>query len=689
MHTAANLLSEIKVDINRKFSDYLITPVGLLVTCFLAYGVLAPWLGFYLDDWYIVYYQKLFGAGGFINFFRGDRPLLAYVYMVIVPILRDSRIGWQLFSVFTHWLAVVSFWYLLVILMPKQKTTVSIVAFLFAVYPGFQFQWFSVMYSQVYLLMSVYFLSYILMVFAVKKKHGKVSMMLAAFLTAIVGIIPMEYFYGLELIRPIVLWIAIDRSEQSKAQRIKQTVFYWLPFLAIFLGFPFFRSLYSHSYSYQINILKNIRQSPFKVIIALLSRTFWTILDANLTVWGNLVLLFKRNLLTSASILMCILMLLGFLISYLTLKKQTVLDGNNGLLMNGKILIGLGVFASLVAMIPFVAASFEVSLKFPYNRFLLSLAPGASLFLTGIIIQFIHTQRQKLILGSVLIGLATGSQFLVARSFLLYWDQQQDFFWQLTWRVPQMRPNTVLVTYDLNFAKYFSGNSLSAPLNFIYAPGNRTNTLPFMILMTSSPQVTVIRAYKSNIPINYSFRSLTFTGNTSSMVVFYKPGDGCLQVLSQDDIPDEFTMDSTNSFYFSSIIPLSNLNRIITQPATPSVPPEQYFGKENKNKWCYYFEKASLALQIGNLNQVVNIYQKADHAGLKPGFPDEWFPLIEAYIRLGQIDNAVAVTKGIKDLNNTNHAGVCYIWSQLSISNNFDSGNMQKTKELLSWAHCK
>jgi hypothetical protein len=689
MHTAANLLSEIKVHINRKFPDYLITPLGLLATCILAYGVLAPWLGFYLDDWYIIYYQKLFGAGGFINFFRGDRPLLAYVYMVIVPILRDSRIGWQLFAVFTHWLAVVSFWYLLVILMPKQKTTASIVAFLFAVYPGFQFQWFSVMYSQVYLLMSVYFLSYILMVLAVKKEHGKVPLMIGAFLSAIVGIIPMEYFYGLELVRPFVLWIAIENSRQAKAQRIKQAVFYWIPFLTILIGFPFFRSLYSHSYSYQINIIKNIRHSPFKAIIDLVGQTFWTILDANLTVWSNLVLLFKRNYLTSASILMGMIMLLGVLISYLILKRQTVLDGNSGMLMNGNILIGLGVFASLVAMIPFVAASFEVSLKFPYNRFLLSLAPGASIFLTGIIIQFIHTPRQKIILVSVLIGLATGSQFLVARSFLLYWNQQQDFFWQLTWRMPQLRPNTLLVTYGLNFAKYFSDTSLSAPLNLIYAPGNRSNTLPFMILMTSSPQVTAIHAYKNNIPINYSFRSLTFTGNTSSMVAFYKPNEGCLQVLSQDDIPDEFSMDSTNSFYLSPIIPLSNLNRIITQPATPSVPPEQYFGKENKNEWCYYFEKASLALQIGNLNQVVSLYQKAEHAGLKPGSPYEWLPLIEAYIRLGQIDNAVAVTKGIKDLNNTNHAGVCYKWSRLSISNNFDSGNMQKTKELLSWAHCK
>jgi hypothetical protein len=675
--------------INRKYVDYLSVPFGLLVICFLAYGVLAPWLGFYLDDWYIIYCQKLFGAGGFINFFKGDRPLLAYVYMVIVPILKDSRIGWHLFAVFTHWLAVVSFWYLLMILMPKQKTTVSIVAFLFAVYPGFQFQWFSVMYSQVYLLMSVYFLSYILMVLAFKKEHGKVPLMLVALLSAIVGIIPMEYFYGLELIRPFVLWIAIDNSEQTKVQRIKQTVLYWLPFLAFFIGFPFLRSLYSHSYSYQIHIFNEIRHSPFSAIIHLSSRIFWSIFDANLTVWSNLVLLPKRNLLTFASVLMGMLMLSGFLISYLTLKKQIVLDGIGEMLVNGKTLMGFGVIASLGAMIPFVAASFDVSLQFPNNRFLLSLAPGASLFLTGIIIQFIHTQRQKIILCSVLIGLATGSQFLVARSFLLYWNGQKDFFWQLTWRAPQLKPNTVLVTHDLNFSKYYSGDSLSAPLNLIYAPGNRTNTLPYMILMTSGPQRSIISAYKNNLPINYSFRSLTFTGNTSSMVFFYKPSDGCLQVLSINDIHDEFLVNFTPGFSHASKIPLSNLDRIITQPTTPSVPPAQYFGKENRNQWCYFFEKASLALQIGNLDQVVSLYRKADSASFKPGSPYEWLPLIEAYIRLGQIDKAIGVTKRIKDLDQTNNAGVCYLWSRLSKNFNFDADNMQKTDDVLSWAHCR
>lgn len=676
------------IRLGRKYIDYWLIPFGLFVICILAYGVLAPWLGFYLDDWYIVYNQKLFGAQGFINFFRGDRPLFAYVYMVFVPLFKDSRLGWQLFAVFTHWLAVLSFWVLLRVLMPKQKMLAASAAFFFAVYPGFQCQWFSVMYSQVFLLMSVYILSYIFMVFAVIKEKGKILWLLAAVLCAMVGIIPMEYFYGLELIRPFVLWYAFGISRPPTAQRVRQTVFYWLPFLALFIGFPLLRSTFSRSYSYQINIFSKIFQSHFSVLKDLASQVFWAIFDASLTAWSNLALLFKRSMLSFTSVLMVLFILAGFIIAYLLLKKQTDQEEHGDTQLNGLALAGLGIFASLVAMIPFVVATFDVSLEFPNNRFLLSLAPGASLFLAGIITQFLRTQRQKLVLCSVLIGLAIGSQLLASRSFMLYWNQQKDFFWQLTWRAPQLKPNTALVTRDLNFARYFSGDSLSAPLNLIYAPENRTHTLPYLLLMTSSPQASAISAYKTNTPIHYSFRSLVFTGNTSSIVFFYKPSDGCLLVLSENDIHAEFLEKFFDTPAQSSRISLSNLDRIVTQPDSSRLPPARYFGKEDQNQWCYYFEKASLALQAASYDQVVNLYRRADNAGFAPGSPYEWLPLVEANIRLGQIDKAINITKRIKGLDETNHAGICDLWSRLSKNLDFNAAQIQATDELLSWARC-
>ncbi|MBA4384145.1 MAG: hypothetical protein C0410_05365 [Anaerolinea sp.] len=191
----------------------------------LSYGLLIPWLGFYLDDWYIILFQKYFSAENFQLFFKEDRPLFGYVYQVFVPIFKDSRIGWQLFAVFSHALAAVCFWFLLRKVMPQRRKLAAVGALFFAVYPGFQFHWFSVMYSQVYMLFAVYFLSFILMIEGARREKGRIWFTMGAMVCQFIGIAPQESFFGLELIRPIVLLVVMHDLYSSKSQRNKQASF--------------------------------------------------------------------------------------------------------------------------------------------------------------------------------------------------------------------------------------------------------------------------------------------------------------------------------------------------------------------------------------------------------------------------------------------------------------------------------
>jgi len=207
------------------WSNKFFFPAFLLGLTILTYGLLSFSLGFYLDDWYIALYQKYFGASGFIKFFEEDRPFLAYVYMLFLPIFKDSRAGWQIFAVITRWLATVSFWVLLNQLFPRLKKLWKFAAILFLVYPGFQFHWFAIMYSQVYLLMAIYFGSYLFMLKAFNQRKigfAYIGWTLAALVSLVVGIVPMEYFYGMELFRPIVLWLLLYRESRKPvtAQRL-------------------------------------------------------------------------------------------------------------------------------------------------------------------------------------------------------------------------------------------------------------------------------------------------------------------------------------------------------------------------------------------------------------------------------------------------------------------------------------
>jgi hypothetical protein len=345
--------------------------------------------------------------------------------------------------------------------------------------------------------------------------------------------------------------------------------------------------------------------------------------------------------------------------------------------------IGFSLLAVVGAMAPFIAGSFKVTLEYPNNRYLIALAAPACLLLAALVDGLFQTSNQKLVLLSLLMGLAVGSQFITARSYMLTWQAQQDFFWQLTWRAPALQPNTLLVSDDLPFSQHFSGPSLTAPLNLIFAPDSNSHEIPYLLLFETQ-QKDVLPELVAGNPLESSFRSFEFRGNTSDMVVFKKPADGCLRVYMPTDKPSENPLSPRAQFWLSAI-PLSNLERIIVDPETPAVPPAEYFGTENRDQWCYYFEKADLARQQQNWTETVSIYEEAASAGFEPFMDAEWLPLLDSYLHIGEFDKAVEITRLVEDKDETNTAGFCSLW-QAALT---DQSVTPFAQESISWLNCR
>lgn len=655
-------------------------PLNLLALCVLAYGLMIPWQGFYLDDWYIVLYQKYFGAGNFSQFFAQDRPLFGYVYQVFVPLFRDSRLAWQLFALAAHALAASMFWLLLNRLFPTQKKLAAIAAMLFAVYPGFQFHWFSVMYSQVFMMLSVFFLSFILMIESLKPGKGRGWLTAAALVCQVVSIVPQETFIGLEVIRPVVLGMVIWQQETLRSKRARKTLLAWLPYLAVLIAFLVYRLGSADQFSYKVSLFSELSSAPLSTLIRLISEAFWASVDSVLTTWVTLVNLLKRDLLTTVSLAMLAVVVAAAVCAFLALRSRP--EDEPSRQRNGWV-IGFSLLTILGAMAPFIAGSFKVTLDFPNNRYLIALAPPACLLLAALVDGLFQTRSQKLVLFTLLIGLAVGSQFITARSYMLTWQAQQDFFWQLTWRAPALKANTLLVSDDLPFSRYYSGPSLTAPLNLTFAPESDSHEIPYLLLLVSQ-QEDDLPELAAGTPMEYSFRSFEFKGNTSDMLVFKKPADGCLRIYSPEDSTREFLYSPRSQFWLSAI-PLSNLDRIIAQPETPAVPAVEYFGSEDRAQWCFYFEKADLARQQQNWAETVSLYEEAFSAGFKPLMDAEWLPLLDAYLNLGEIEKAVEITRLVENKDQTNTAGFCGLWSAAQT----DQSVLPFAQESMNWLRCK
>jgi hypothetical protein len=644
--------------------SYSYTPLVLALLVLISYAVTLPFIGFFMDDWYLIWFKHIFGALQFPTYFAIDRPLMAYFYIAANFLLGNSEspLVWQIFGLFTRWLTVFALWGFLNTLWPKAKKQNMLVAILAAVFPGFTQQWIAIIYSFFFTCLAGFFFSLTLMLKAIREPKRFWVYTILSLIIGVYSYAASEFYFGLELIRPVVLWIEYSRNIVNIPHQIWKTLKSWGPFLAAFLGFAVWRGFFFVSTNHGVTIMQQIRQSLLGMLSSSLQKTYQAGIDAVFNSWVNPLNLSnypskgKTPLLIFGIVLLVFVGLIIWLF-YLAKKNPQEIEPDNSSWQ--KEAFWLGLISLIVAVIPFIAADLPISTEYPFDRFLLAYLFGSCLLLV------VLSDKTKfgLCFIAFLTAVAAGYQISNSIYYKNLYQQQSDFFWQLSWRAPQIQKNTALITEDLPFSELFSSGSLTAPLNMIYDSELEGHEIPYMMILFPEHK-ELVPVFSPDSPISYTLRSFVFKGNTSSVLVYKKPADGCLRIFSSTDSADEFQSDENDSFW-KDAIPLSNLDLILVNPTKPAVLPQKYFGKENTNQWCYYFEKADLALQQSKWQDVIDYYVQANEKGFAPLNADEWVPLIEAYANSNQVQKASDISNNlnlseapIKDI-------VCSTWFEL------------------------
>ncbi len=645
----------------RKFkTNDLLLSIGLLLICLLSYGIIARKLGFFLDDWYIIWTYRTFGVAKFVEFFEGDRPLFSMVYRIFIPIIKDNPLVWQYFAIFTKWLSAFTLWQLLRLILPDKKWFAYSAAALFAVYPGFKFHYFSVMYGQNYAILTVYFLSYICMILGVRKTKYRPLFIGLGMAFQFIGIAPMELYYGLELVRPVLLFFILPDEVTDFKSKLWKTFLLWLPYLLVFLGFTLFRVLFSHLYSYQVSFFDQLIQNPLHVIKDLIFRVLLGLFDSCVYVWVEILIFFTRVRSLNQIVFLFLLILGSFVSAWFFIGKSVETKTNADHKKIALVIMGIGVFSVLAGMIPVIIGGLKVSLAFHTTRFLLPLSIGASLATIALIDFVFQKATVKTIIVALLVAMSVGANYTNGLEYQKAWDDQKEFFAQLTWRAPQIEPGTMLISPVLPFDLYFSGTSLTAPLNMIYAPELRENPIPYQMILAATPQMNTMPELIPDQDIDRYQRVFNFVGNTSDAIAVYSPSEGCLKLLSPDTDPRAFQGDRYADLW-KSIIPLSDLSRIdLTAPWAEL--PARYFGEISTDNWCYYYQQAANAEQREAWTEIISIYQNAEIEEHGPEDNSEWLPLIKAHIYNGNIGAALKLSEELVIDNEFTHWGLCSVW---------------------------
>jgi hypothetical protein len=639
-------------------------PLALLFVGCLSYGLLIPRLGFYWDDWGTAWFYHTLGPAGFHDVWAVDRPLMGWFFRLTTPFLGEVPWHWQVYGLLTRWLSAVSLWWAFRKLWPDHGREVACLALLFLVYPGFRQQSISVTYSNYFLVLAIFFYSLGAMIWALRERRWFWPLMVSSVIAAAVNMFTLEYFIGLEVLRPVALWLTLEREAQSSRSRLRQTLKLWLPFLAVAGAYLFWRVGFVGFRAYQPRLLEDLGTNPLQEVATLARTIAGDLVEASMVAWGRILvppnleqLGIRSTLVFWALVCVGIAAVALFLFKLRSEPAATPGPARRTWAKQAILMGALSLFASGWS---FWIPKLPLELFYPWDRFTLGMMLGACLLLVGLLEALTRRRLLKLSVVAVAVGFAVGAQFQAANSFRRSWEAQRGFYWNLTWRIPGLEPGTVLLTNEIGL-DYMTDNSLAAVINWMYAPESTSRDMPYMVSDINVRLGRSLTGLEEGLPIYQWYRAATFTGSTSqALVVFYAP-PGCLRVV--DPVRDDSSVVISREV--SAAASLSRLDLIDVEAAPPAQLPPQLQGAEPPHSWCYYFEQADLARQTQDWERIVELGEEAFLLDDHPNQAEERIPFIEGYAHLGNWERARQLTLEALDQNPGANRILCHAWERL------------------------
>ena len=631
-------------------------PIVLFITTLIAYGLLLSQTGFYWDDWPFVWIAKFLGPADFFPAFANVRPFLSPIFFITTSLIPPEPIYWQIFMIVIRFASGLLAWSIFRHVWPGHQQTALAASFLFLLFPGYSQHWVAFTHiNQEWIAFLFYLVSFALTARALRNPERFRVDTVLALLFLVPGVFPTEYFIGLEPLRFLFIWVIVSEGTKQFLERALESFKFWLPYLMIWLAnavwLAYFYTIGSYT-SYDVEVVTE----PISALqlIRALGEAIW---KAGFYSWIQVLELVSKTVAAPSSLLTLLLAGVSFIFLAWYLSRFHNLTGNSRNIAIAMLTTGiLGIF---LGRLPSFAAGLPLTLQSSNDRFMISMMIGGSLFVAGLVELLIRHERIKTVTYAALIALGIGQQFFNANIFRRDWTNQQEFFWQLAWRIPAMQPGTLLLTDQLP-VDYETDLSFTAPINWLYVPEYSRSTVPYALVYTEKRLGGSLPSLEPGEQVKVFLRTVHFDGSTSQAIVFHMPRNGCLRVLgSRWD--DEVTYERLPD-HLVQAIPLSNPDLILVDSeATPNLP----FVHEPEQDWCYYYTKAELARQRQDWQRVNRLLAEATSLGYQPADPVEWLPFIEAQAMTGNLQAAEKLSGHAFTSDRRIRNGLCQVWERV------------------------
>jgi hypothetical protein len=321
-------------------------------------------------------------------------------------------------------------------------------------------------------------------------------------------------------------------------------------------------------------------------------------------------------------------------------------------------------------------------LNWPASRFTLPFLFGVALLVAGLI-ALIPLRLLRIVLLVALVAMSSGKQYLTSHEYLQDWETHKDLFWQMVWRAPSIEPDTLVLMNDGGM-KFYADNSLSAALNWIYAPDNHSDQIDYVLFHPSTRFQNALPDIAPDLPVHFDYLAGEFNGNTSKTLSFEYLPPACLRLLDPDTERLNRLISENSLMRYAARLTVPGLILDGPQAQLPAI-----YRPEPEHGFCYYYQKADLARQFGEWDKVAELGDIAKSFEDHPFNPAEQLVFIEGYAHIGQWDRAVELSKPVYDYSNDIMGRVlCRLWRRIAEETGASAERTEALSEVESLFGC-
>jgi len=623
-------------------------PEILLITLIsaLVYLPTAGRLSFHSDDWYFIFNGLVNGSKGLIDVALHTRPLRGPLYMLLFDLYGLHPLPYILTLTLWRLLSGLGAIWLFHLLWPRQRETNFLLATLFVVFPGFLW-WVSGFEFQPYVLslaLQVFSIIFSLKAVGSDKTWKKVLWVLAAIISGWAYLALVEFAVGMEAFRIISLYLFIKHRQPADSPRQLVTtsarasgIFLLIPVVFVY-WYQFIFDNWRRAQQADVQLGKAL-QDPL-TIVNWMVHFFQAMVNITLGAW---ITPLNINFYSGTPKEYLLRFGLAVLVSGLGLLAFFWLRESDDGPDRRSEMLWLGLLGSAAGVLPVILVNRTVTFNFSHYALPASLA---GVLVVGGLVFSLGKRSLRIVAISALLGVATLSHQALAYRAASEESTILNFWWQVTWRTPSIQTGaSLLVQYPFDIGN--DDSLVWGPASFIYHPQRQDRspvTVPLSAVVLQPETIKNIEVGGTIEEVDRVISNAVYHYYYDNLLVMTQAGNNtCMRMVNPDWM--EFSV-SDNALVLEAARHAS-LESVDTQ-AVPPAPQRVIFGEEPAHNWCYYYQKADLACQLGDWQAAAQLGNEARQKGLHPNDAIEWMPFLQGYAYSGDTGSMASLAKSFR-----------------------------------------